>query len=156
MTSSIETLGPIYHQLVTSAKGLCWHYNKLWSRDHHYKKERPLLVESTEEPKLKDMTLESEEKDMKGKPQSATRTFHAPPQILDIDGFIKHQLVTILTDTRSSNDLINDKRKHCSLVSGYFHVFTEERTMMLKVFPDDDLGFMAHDRKKEQEKVIGL
>ncbi|RRT36710.1 hypothetical protein B296_00055998, partial [Ensete ventricosum] len=42
----------------------------------------------------------------------------------------------------------------CSLISGYFHDFTEERTMMLKVFPDDDLGSMAHDHKKEQEKGI--
>ncbi|RWV85844.1 hypothetical protein GW17_00052326 [Ensete ventricosum] len=40
----------------------------------------------------------------------------------------------------------------CSLISGYFHDFTEERTMMLKVFLDDDLGSTAHDRKKEQEK----
>ncbi|RZS19833.1 hypothetical protein BHM03_00052273 [Ensete ventricosum] len=37
----------------------------------------------------------------------------------------------------------------CSLILGYFHDFTEERTIMLKVFPDDDLGSMAHDRKKE-------
>ncbi|RRT40513.1 hypothetical protein B296_00039532 [Ensete ventricosum] len=42
----------------------------------------------------------------------------------------------------------------CSLISGYFHDFTEERTMMLKVFLDDDLRSMAHDRKKEQEKRI--
>ncbi|RWW50188.1 hypothetical protein BHE74_00043575 [Ensete ventricosum] len=28
--------------------------------------------------------------------------------------------------------------------------------MMLKVFPDDDLGSMAHDRKKEQEKGINM
>ncbi|RWW10067.1 hypothetical protein GW17_00026406 [Ensete ventricosum] len=62
-----------------STKGLCWHCNKLWSQDHHCKKERPLLVEPTEEPKLKDLALESEEKDMKEKPQSAARTFHAPP-----------------------------------------------------------------------------
>ncbi|RWW21412.1 hypothetical protein GW17_00014438 [Ensete ventricosum] len=94
-----------------SAKDLCWHCNKLWSRDHHCKKERPLLVEPTEEPKLKDMALESEEKDMKEKSLSAARTFHATPQILDIDGFIKHQPITILADTRSSNDLMNDKRK---------------------------------------------
>ncbi|RWW01996.1 hypothetical protein BHE74_00031636 [Ensete ventricosum] len=119
---------------------------------------------------------------MKEKPQSATLTFHAPPQILDIDSFIKHQPVTILADTRSSNDLMNDKRNQvtlcgkgeneekmistqcleklaeisstsvlmqCSLISGYFHDFTEEWTMMLKVFPDDDLGSTAHDRKKE-------
>ncbi|RRT61226.1 hypothetical protein B296_00018969 [Ensete ventricosum] len=28
--------------------------------------------------------------------------------------------------------------------------------MLLKVFPDDGLGFMAHDRKKEQEKGIHI
>ncbi|RWW43130.1 hypothetical protein BHE74_00051244 [Ensete ventricosum] len=44
----------------------------------------------------------------------------------------------------------------CSLISGYFHDFTEEQTMMLKVFPDDDLGSTAHDRKKEQEKGIHM
>ncbi|RRT82425.1 hypothetical protein B296_00002682 [Ensete ventricosum] len=44
----------------------------------------------------------------------------------------------------------------CSIISGYFYDFTEERTMMLKVFPDDDLGSTAHDRKKEQEKGIHM
>ncbi|RRT37710.1 hypothetical protein B296_00004702 [Ensete ventricosum] len=44
----------------------------------------------------------------------------------------------------------------CSLISGYIHDFTEERTMMLKVFPDDDLGSTTHDRKKEQEKGIHM
>ncbi|RZS07082.1 hypothetical protein BHM03_00037843 [Ensete ventricosum] len=44
----------------------------------------------------------------------------------------------------------------CSLISGYFHDFTEERTMMLKVFPDDDLGSMAYEHKKEQEKGIHM
>ncbi|RRT32363.1 hypothetical protein B296_00041998 [Ensete ventricosum] len=39
---------------------------------------------------------------------------------------------------------------------GYFHDFTEERTMMLKVLPDDDLRSTAHDRKKEQEKGIHM
>ncbi|RRT37750.1 hypothetical protein B296_00032988 [Ensete ventricosum] len=52
--------------------------------------------------------------DMKEKPQSVARTFHAPPQILDIDSF-KHRPVTILTDIRSSNDLMNDKRKLVTL-----------------------------------------
>ncbi|RWW77751.1 hypothetical protein BHE74_00014067 [Ensete ventricosum] len=37
----------------------------------------------------------------------------------------------------------------CSLISGYFHDFTEEQIMMLKVFPDDDLRSTAYDRKKE-------
>ncbi|RWW10202.1 hypothetical protein GW17_00026261, partial [Ensete ventricosum] len=44
----------------------------------------------------------------------------------------------------------------CSLISGYFHDFIEERIMMLKVFPDDDLGSTAHDRRKEQEKDIHM
>ncbi|RZS26020.1 hypothetical protein BHM03_00059309 [Ensete ventricosum] len=44
----------------------------------------------------------------------------------------------------------------CSLISGYFHDLNEERTMMLKVFPDDDLGSTTHDCKKEQEKDIHL
>ncbi|RZS15776.1 hypothetical protein BHM03_00047656 [Ensete ventricosum] len=44
----------------------------------------------------------------------------------------------------------------CSLTSGYFHDFTEERTMILKIFPDDDLRSMAHDRKKEPKKGIHM
>ncbi|RRT32241.1 hypothetical protein B296_00042729 [Ensete ventricosum] len=44
----------------------------------------------------------------------------------------------------------------CSLISGYFHDFIKESIMMLKVFPDNDLRSMAHDRKKEQEKGIHM
>ncbi|RZS19290.1 hypothetical protein BHM03_00051668, partial [Ensete ventricosum] len=44
----------------------------------------------------------------------------------------------------------------CSLISGYFHDFTEEWTTMLKVFLDDELGSTAHNRKKEQEKGIHM
>ncbi|RRT48208.1 hypothetical protein B296_00012751 [Ensete ventricosum] len=44
----------------------------------------------------------------------------------------------------------------CTLISSYFHDFTEERTMMLKVFPDDVPGSMAHNCKKEQEKGIHI
>ncbi|RWW46091.1 hypothetical protein BHE74_00048005 [Ensete ventricosum] len=44
----------------------------------------------------------------------------------------------------------------CSLISDYFHDFTEERTMVLKVFPDYDLGSTTHNRKKKQEKDIHM
>ncbi|RWW42734.1 hypothetical protein BHE74_00051684, partial [Ensete ventricosum] len=44
----------------------------------------------------------------------------------------------------------------CSLISSYFHDFTKERTMMLKIFPDDDLGSTAHDSKKKLEKDIHM
>ncbi|RRT72623.1 hypothetical protein B296_00001531 [Ensete ventricosum] len=33
----------------------------------------------------------------------------------------------------------------CSLISGYFHDFTGEQIMMLKVFPNDDLRSTTHD-----------
>ncbi|RWV85625.1 hypothetical protein GW17_00052568 [Ensete ventricosum] len=42
------------------------------------------------------------------------------------------------------------------LISSYFHDFTEEWTMMLKVFRNDDLRSTAHDHKKEQKKGIHM
>ncbi|RWW72080.1 hypothetical protein BHE74_00020131 [Ensete ventricosum] len=41
-----------------------------------------------------------------------------------------------------------------SHISGYFHDFPKEQTMMLEVFPDDNLRSAAHDCKKEKEKGI--
>ncbi|RRT38830.1 hypothetical protein B296_00046741 [Ensete ventricosum] len=78
------------------------------------------MIKPTKEPKLKDAALESEEKDTKEKSQSAARTFHASfgyakLQIMNIDGFIKHQPITILTDTSSPNDLMNGKGKQVTL-----------------------------------------
>ncbi|RRT43419.1 hypothetical protein B296_00022414 [Ensete ventricosum] len=43
-----------------------------------------------------------------------------------------------------------------SHISGYFHDFIEEQTMMLKVFPDCDLRSTTHDCKKEHEKDIHM
>ncbi|RRT44000.1 hypothetical protein B296_00048211 [Ensete ventricosum] len=101
------------------------------------------MIEPTEEPKFKDTNLESKEKDTEEKPQSAACTFHASssyakPQIMNVDGFIKYQTVTILTDTRSPNNLMNGKGKHVTL----------RRTTLLEVFPIDDLCSTIDDRKK--------
>ncbi|RZR98127.1 hypothetical protein BHM03_00027455 [Ensete ventricosum] len=78
------------------------------------------MIEPTEEPKFKDTDLESKEKDTEEKPQPAACTFHvsssyAKPQIMNVDGFIKYQPITILTDTRSPNNLMNGKGKHVTL-----------------------------------------
>ncbi|RRT31801.1 hypothetical protein B296_00038559 [Ensete ventricosum] len=89
----------------------CWKYGELGKRREEEKKRK----EEEEEKEEKEEKGVAAAKDMKEKPQSVAHTFHAPPRILDIDGFIKHQLVTILVDTRSSNDLMNDKRKHVTL-----------------------------------------
>ncbi|RRT41467.1 hypothetical protein B296_00000671 [Ensete ventricosum] len=42
------------------------------------------------------------------------------------------------------------------LISGDFHDFPQDRTMMLKDIPNDDLGSTTYDRKKEQEKGIQM
>ncbi|RZS22229.1 hypothetical protein BHM03_00054972 [Ensete ventricosum] len=44
-----------------STKGLCWNYNTLWSRDHHCKKGRLLMVEPIEESKHEKDNLEHKE-----------------------------------------------------------------------------------------------
>ncbi|RZS06791.1 hypothetical protein BHM03_00037505 [Ensete ventricosum] len=53
------------------AKGLCRRCDILWSLEHHCKKERPLMIVPTEEPRLEYTALEPMEKDTL---QSATRT----------------------------------------------------------------------------------
>ncbi|RWW06679.1 hypothetical protein GW17_00029973 [Ensete ventricosum] len=74
-----------------SIKGLCGHYDKLWSLEHHCKKERPLMIMPTEKPKLEDTALELKENDT---PQSTTRTVptlagYTNPQKLKIEGFLE-------------------------------------------------------------------
>ncbi|RRT37789.1 hypothetical protein B296_00054943 [Ensete ventricosum] len=61
-----------------------------------------------------------------------------------------------ITATLGYHPPLGDFTPTCSLILGDFHDFTKERTMMLKVFPDDDLRSTAHDRKKEHEKDIHM
>ncbi|RZR72316.1 hypothetical protein BHM03_00012430 [Ensete ventricosum] len=93
-----------------SAKGLCWNYDELWSHDHYCKKVRLLMIEPIEEIELEDMDLESEEDDIKEKPQSAVSTVHAlsgyaKPYTMKIEESLKHQHITVLTDTRGPTTL---------------------------------------------------
>ncbi|RWW80754.1 hypothetical protein BHE74_00010889 [Ensete ventricosum] len=103
-----------------SAKEFCWHCDEHLSHDHRCKKGQLLLIEPTEEPKLKDVALKPKEKDIEEKLQPTAYTFHvssdyANSQIMNVDGLIKHQPVTILTNTRSPNDLLNGKGKQLTL-----------------------------------------
>ncbi|RRT40406.1 hypothetical protein B296_00037865 [Ensete ventricosum] len=102
------------------------------------------MIASIEEPKLEDTTLEPKEKDT---PQSATRTVptligYTNLQTLKIEGFLRQQSVIILIDTGSTHNFMSSK------ISGDFHDFTQDRTMMLKDFLDDDLRSTAQDHKK--------
>ncbi|RZS03422.1 hypothetical protein BHM03_00033603 [Ensete ventricosum] len=124
MTNNTETLGPIYHQPVTSAKkltreylcdrsakGLCGNCDKLWSLEHQCKKETLLIIVPTEEPKFEDMTLEPKEKDT---PQPATRTVptlagYTNLQKIKIEGFLEQQSVIILIDVGSTHNFMSSK-----------------------------------------------
>ncbi|RZS16563.1 hypothetical protein BHM03_00048572 [Ensete ventricosum] len=62
-----------------SAKGLCWHCDEPWSREHRCKKGRLLMIEPVEdednEPSEED--LKPEEEAIEEEPQSADYAVHA-------------------------------------------------------------------------------
>ncbi|RRT56773.1 hypothetical protein B296_00022149 [Ensete ventricosum] len=96
-----------------SVKGLYWHCNELWSRDRHCKKGRLLMIEHIEESKHENEDLEQEE-NTKEDPQPANCTTHAlvnyaNPQTIKVEGFRKQQPVTILIESRSTNNFMNSK-----------------------------------------------
>ncbi|RRT81354.1 hypothetical protein B296_00004419 [Ensete ventricosum] len=94
-----------------STKGLCGCCDKIWSLEHKCKKETPLMIVPTEEPKLEDTTLKPKEKDT---PQSAT---HMVPtlvgytnlQKLKIEGFLEQQSIIILIDAVSTHNFMSSK-----------------------------------------------
>ncbi|RWW70455.1 hypothetical protein BHE74_00021856 [Ensete ventricosum] len=127
------------------------------------------MVEPIEESKEDD--LGPEEENTKEDPQPTdcmtyTLAGHVNPQAMKVEESLKQQSVTILIKTRSPNYLMNGKVKYklflkChiqpnklwllkqrSQISGYFHDFSKEWTIILKVFPEDDHRSMTHDRKK--------
>ncbi|RWW19047.1 hypothetical protein GW17_00016931 [Ensete ventricosum] len=60
----------------------------------------------------RDMALESEEEDIEEKPQLVVSTInalfgYANPQTMKIDGFLKHQPITILVDIGSTHNFMD-------------------------------------------------
>ncbi|RRT74632.1 hypothetical protein B296_00032138 [Ensete ventricosum] len=89
-------------------------------QEHRCKKGRLLVIEPIEDPKLEDIDLEYEEEEVEEEPQLAISILHAlagyaNPQTMKIDRFLKHQLITILIDTESTNNCM-DSKVACSLV----------------------------------------
>ncbi|RZR82303.1 hypothetical protein BHM03_00008688 [Ensete ventricosum] len=116
------------------------------------------MIAPTKEPKLEDMTLERKEKDT---PQLTTRTVptlvgYTNLQKLKIEIFLEQQSVIILINARSTHNFMSnpyivfpgDKlllkcyiplNSLWLLISGDFHDFPQDHTMILKDFLDDDL-----------------
>ncbi|RZR83922.1 hypothetical protein BHM03_00010638 [Ensete ventricosum] len=94
-----------------SSKGLCWHYDESWSLDQ-CKKGHLLLIEPLEY--IEDEVLEHEEEVTDEEQQSIDITMHtlaiyANPQTMKVGGLLKQQLITVLIDTRSTNNFMNNK-----------------------------------------------
>ncbi|RRT50976.1 hypothetical protein B296_00019560 [Ensete ventricosum] len=61
-----------------SAKGLCWHCDELWSREHRCKKGRIVMIEPTEDEdnETSEEALEHEEEAMEEESQPADYAMH--------------------------------------------------------------------------------
>ncbi|RWV86565.1 hypothetical protein GW17_00051535 [Ensete ventricosum] len=118
-----------------STKELCWHCNKPWGREHHYKKGRLLVIEPVEDEdnetsekalKPKEEAMEEEdnetsEKALKPKEEAMeeesppanyavhTLAGYSNPQMMKVGGLLKQQLITVLIDTSSTNNFLNSK-----------------------------------------------
>ncbi|RRT41535.1 hypothetical protein B296_00039759 [Ensete ventricosum] len=94
------------------AKRLCWHCDEPWSRDHRCKKGHLLLIEPLED--VEEEVQEHEEEIMEEEEQPVDITMHAladyaNPQTMKVGGFLKQQPITVLIDTGSTNNFMNNK-----------------------------------------------
>ncbi|RRT66028.1 hypothetical protein B296_00000234 [Ensete ventricosum] len=106
-----------------SANGLCWHCDEPWSREHHCKKGRLLVIEQVEDENDEpyEEGLESEEEAMEEEPQSVDYAMYAlvdysNPQIMKVGGLLKQQPITVLIDTGSTNNFLNSKIAACMVL----------------------------------------
>ncbi|RWW89713.1 hypothetical protein BHE74_00001250 [Ensete ventricosum] len=99
-----------------STERLCWHYDEPWSREHHCKKGRLLMIEPVEDEDREpsEEGLEPEEEATEEEPQPADYQVHAlagysNPQTMKVGGLLKQQPITILIDMGSTNNFLNSK-----------------------------------------------
>ncbi|RZR82558.1 hypothetical protein BHM03_00009007 [Ensete ventricosum] len=95
-----------------SAKGLRWHCDEPWSRDHRCKKGHLLLIELLED--VEEEVQEHEEEITEEEEQPVDITMHAladyvNSQTMKVGGFLKQQPITVLIDTGSTNNFMNNK-----------------------------------------------
>ncbi|RWW77446.1 hypothetical protein BHE74_00014394 [Ensete ventricosum] len=95
-----------------STKDLCWHCNKLWSRNHYCKKKKFSMIEPIKE--FEEEALEPKEENTKEDPQPVDCTTHTLAnhtnlQAMKVEESLKQKSVTILIKTRSTNNLMNNR-----------------------------------------------
>ncbi|RWV96413.1 hypothetical protein GW17_00040875 [Ensete ventricosum] len=103
-----------------STKELCWHCNKPWSREHHCKKGRLLVIEPVEDEdnETSEKALEPKEEAMEEESPPANYAVHpladySNPQMMKVGGLLKQQPITVLIDMGSTNNFLNSKIAAC-------------------------------------------
>ncbi|RZR95543.1 hypothetical protein BHM03_00024398 [Ensete ventricosum] len=99
-----------------STKGLCWHCDEPWSREHRCKKGLLLMIEPVEDEDngRSEEGLEPKDKAIEEEPQPVDYAMHAlagysNPQTMKVGGPLKQQPITVLIDTGSTNNFLNSK-----------------------------------------------
>ncbi|RRT56637.1 hypothetical protein B296_00028643 [Ensete ventricosum] len=87
---------------------------KVRQPDHRCKRGKLLVIEPIENPEPEDIDPELEKEEAKEEPQPTISTIHtlvgyANSQSMKVDGFLKHQPITILIDTESTNNFMDSK-----------------------------------------------
>ncbi|RWW43527.1 hypothetical protein BHE74_00050795 [Ensete ventricosum] len=103
-----------------SAKGLCWHCDKPWSREHRCKKGRLLVIELVEDEdnEPSEEALEPEEEVIEEESQPADYAVYALAgysnlQTMKVGGLLKSQPIIVLIDTGNTNNFLNSKVIAC-------------------------------------------
>ncbi|RZR76949.1 hypothetical protein BHM03_00001875 [Ensete ventricosum] len=95
-----------------STKGLYWHCDELWGRDHRCKKGFLLLIEPLEDVEKEIQKYEEEAADEEQQPADFTMhtlTDYANSQMMKVGGLLKQQPITVLIDTTCTNNFMNSK-----------------------------------------------
>jgi hypothetical protein len=107
-----------------TAKGLCWHCDEKWHRGHQCKQGKLLMIEPVEVPMHSDINggeSDSDNEESETTDDLLAVTVHAlagysNPQTMRVSGYIKRQPVTVLIDTGSTNNFLDeDVAKRLSL-----------------------------------------
>ncbi|CAL9132125.1 unnamed protein product, partial [Musa textilis] len=99
----------------SSAKGLCSHCDERWSKEHHCRQGKLLRIEPIEEKfKAEELDFDQGSIETDKDIDPITYTVHAlagysNPQTMQVVGTLKHQPVTILIDTGSTNNFMDRK-----------------------------------------------
>ncbi|RRT31706.1 hypothetical protein B296_00044780 [Ensete ventricosum] len=96
-----------------STKGLYWHCDESWSREHRCKKGQLLMIEPVEN-KDNEPSKKAHEPKEEAMEEESDYTVHAlagysNPQTMKVGGLLQQQRIIVLIDTGNTNNFLNSK-----------------------------------------------